>query len=88
MGRRKNLDPSIPLELSLPESLHAKVTLFLFSNVEGRVPLGAYSNFFIERIREYFGWKRVPLEPYGFPEGYFIAGPKEMIEAVEEKLRG
>ena len=88
MPRRKNLDPSIPLEIALPESVHARVTLLLFSTVENRVPLGAYSNFFIERVREFFSWRRLDLASYGMPEGYFIAGPKEMIEALEEKLRG
>ncbi len=86
MGRRKSLDPTIPLELSLPESLHTKVTVLLWSTVENRVPLGGYSNFFIERIREFFSWRRLPLEPYGLPEGYFIAGPKEMIDRVEAAL--
>lgn len=88
MPRKPNIDRPVPLEISLPESIHTRLMLHLFSELEGRVPKGSYSNFFIERIQEFFGWKRLDLTPLGFPQGFFIAGPKEMIEKVEESLRG
>lgn len=43
------------LTMSLPEDIRAKLDLHLFSEVENRVPMGAYQRFFIERIQEFFG---------------------------------
>lgn len=88
MPRRPDLDPPTQLEVSIPTSIRAQLDLSLFSNLEGRVPQGAYKTFFVERIKEYFNWKRLDLVPLGFPEGYFIAGPKEMVEHLERRLHG
>lgn len=87
MPRRPELDRPTLLNLSLPESVRAKLDLLLFSELEGRVPKGAYQDFFIARIQEFFGWKKISLTPYGFPEGYFVAGPKEMLEELEKELK-
>lgn len=86
-GARLSVDPTEPLQLKLPQTLLARLTLHLFSDLEGRVPKGKYKEFFCERIREYFEWRRVDLTPYGFPPGYFISGPKEMVEEVERRLQ-
>lgn len=51
---RPNIVRSVPLTTHLPEDIHARLTLYLFSEVEGRVPKGAYAKFFIERINEFF----------------------------------
>ena len=87
MPRKPNLDRPIPLTLKLPESVRGRLDLWLFSPLEGRVRQGSYQEFFVERIQEFFEWKRLDLTPYGFPAGYFIAGPKEMIAALEERLK-
>jgi hypothetical protein len=42
------------MNLHLPEDIRAKLDVYLFSAVEGRVPKGAYQAFFIERINEFF----------------------------------
>ena len=52
--------PSL-LHMSIPEDVRAKLDLYLFSELEGRVPKGAYQKFFTERIQEFFGWRRMDL---------------------------
>jgi hypothetical protein len=52
-GRPYVLRP-IPLTTSLPEDVHAKLMLYLYSEAEGKVPKGAISRFLVERINEYF----------------------------------
>ncbi len=54
MSRRPNIVPSVQLCLKLPEDIKAKLDLYLFSELEGRVPKGKYQEFFIERIKEFF----------------------------------
>ena len=87
MPRRPNLDRPMRLEINLPETLHTRLTLELFSELEGKIPKGKWSTFFTERAQEYFAWRRLSLDPFGFPPGYFIAGPKEMIDALERRLK-
>lgn len=88
MPRRPNIDPPTTLTLKLPESVRVRLDLVLFSELENRVPFGKYQEFFLERIREFFEWRRLDLTPYGYPQGYFVAGPKEMIDFLEDKLKG
>lgn len=86
-GRKPDLDPSVPMQLKLPGTIWARVTAHLFSDLEGRVPKGKIQEFFVARIREYFEWRRLDLAPFGFPPGFFVAGPKEMIDIVEADLK-
>lgn len=54
MPRRPNVVRPVRLTLMLPEDIRAKLDLHLWSEVEGRVPHGAYQQFFLARIAEYF----------------------------------
>lgn len=54
MPRPKNVVQTKPLTLALPVPLLTKVMLTLYSDLEQRVPTGAYQRFFSERIQEYF----------------------------------
>lgn len=54
MARRPNLIRSVKLTVMIPEDLHAKLALYLYSESELRVPVGAYQRFFVERITEFF----------------------------------
>ena len=45
MPRPRKLDRPVRLEISLPESLHAKLSILLFSPAEGCIPKGAWSEF-------------------------------------------
>lgn len=54
MSRPYNILRPTKLTLHLPEDVRAKLDLFLFSSVEGRIPKGAYQKFFIQLINEHF----------------------------------
>ena len=86
MSRRPNVIRPSLLHVSLPEDIRAKIDLLLWSELEGRVPKGAYQRFFVERIQEFFGWSRIDLTPFGYPQGFFVAGPKEMLDQVKLTL--
>jgi len=75
MPRRPSVIRPTSLHISLPEDVRVKLDLLLYSPIEQRIPRSAYQEFFAERIREFLGWRRLTLEPYGYPQGYFIAGP-------------
>jgi hypothetical protein len=88
MARPANTVRPATLHLHIPEDLKTRLDLFLWSALEVRVPHGAYTRFLIPLIREFFDWRALDLHPYGFPEGYFVKGPKEMIEILEQTLKG
>lgn len=52
MGRPPNILRPVKLTINLPEDIHARLTLHLFSEVEGKVPKGAYSKFLIDAINK------------------------------------
>lgn len=52
--KHPNIIRPVKLTLNLPEDVWTKMTLHLYSPVEGRVPHGAYSRFLSERINEFF----------------------------------
>ena len=54
MSRPPDILRPVRLHTTLPEDLHAKLTLYLFSESEQRVPKGAYQRFICERIVEFF----------------------------------
>jgi len=62
-GRRPNIEPSVATNLHLPETVRARLDLLLFSELEGRVPKGAYQRFFLERLQEFFTFKTRDLSP-------------------------
>lgn len=54
MPRPQNILRPIRLHTAFPEDIRAKMDLHLFSQVEGRVPHGAYQQFLIRLVREFF----------------------------------
>ena len=88
MGRRPHVIPSTQLNLAVPEDLFAKLTLHLYSELEGRVPHGSYSRFLCERIREYFTHQHLELAPYvgSEPGALSIQGRPEAIAAIKRAL--
>lgn len=86
MPRKPEVDRPTRLELKLPESLRTRLDLFLFSELENRVPKGKYQEFFAERVKEFFGYAKLDLTPFGFPAGYFVTGPKDMIAELQRRL--
>lgn len=54
MARPAKTTPSVNINLAVDPDLMAKVRLEVFSEVEGKVPHGAYSGFFNTVLKEYF----------------------------------
>jgi len=65
--RRPNIVRSTKLTVMIPEDTRARLDLFLYSEVEGRVPFGAYQKFFVERINEFLNEKALGLPPKKVP---------------------
>lgn len=76
------LDRPTYVRFKVPESVATRLRLILFSELEGRVPQGAYQKFFLERLNEFFNWRRVEVFP-GMP----VLGPPESIEALLTLLK-
>lgn len=83
---KKFAQPKIPLRLWLESDLRVRLDLMLFSDLEGRVPHGDYTRFFGRLLREYLDWEQLDMTAYGFPAGYFVKGPKEMVQKMRERL--
>ena len=90
MSRRPNTIPSIMLNVALPQPTHTRLTLHLFSEVEGRVPLGAYQRFFCERIDEFFSNGQLDLAPWAGtdPGAFVVSGSPETLIVLAKALKG
>lgn len=66
--------------------IRARMDLLLVSEIEGRVPHGKISEFVAERLREHFEWEELDLGLIGGPAGYFVRGPKAMIDWLRGRL--
>lgn len=87
-GRRPALSPTRALNTTLDEGLLAKVDLVLYSEVEQRVPKGAYQRFLSKLIRRFFEWRELDLAPYvgALPGTYVITASPETIDVLRRKL--
>lgn len=52
MPRPRKVDPSIRLEIKIPESVYTRLAMHLFSPAQGQVPYGAWSQFFAALAEE------------------------------------
>jgi len=86
--KRPNIIPSQQLNVALPLPLYMQLSAHLYSELEGRVPHGAYSRFLIELLRARFSEGALDLAPWlGSPAGAFVvSGPAETLMALKEKL--
>jgi hypothetical protein len=86
MARPRNVTPSRNLNVRIRAPLLDELSDHLFDELEQAVPYGAFSRFFEERITEFFRWKKIPLDLYGYPPGFFVVGPAEMTEEIIKQL--
>ena len=88
MSRKANLIPSKQLNVALPLPTFTQLSLELFSDLEQRVPHGAFSAFLTDRIREYFAHQHLDLAPFiGSESGALIvSGTPEAIQALRSAL--
>lgn len=54
MARPRKIDRPIEKTISFPESLVARVELELYSELEGKVPFGAWQKFLVGLIEDHF----------------------------------
>lgn len=90
MPRPKNLVKTVFLNVGLPEDIHTQMTLHLWSDMEQRVPHGAFQAFLSSLIREYFKTKSLDLAPYaGCDSGVFLVrGEPATLSVLEKTLKG
>lgn len=88
-GRKPLVDPSVSTNLHLPESVRTRIDLLLFSELEGRVPKGAYQRFFLERLNDFFTTRALDLAPYlgSLPGEHVVRARPDTIEAFERVLQ-
>ena len=85
MGKPSNIIRPIALRTTFPEDVRAKLDLHLWSELEGRVPQGAYQRFLIARIREFFESVSLDIGPWlepGSPPMIVRASPRT-IDALK-----
>lgn len=89
MSRRPNPIPSLQLNVALPLDVHTRLSAHLYSELEQRVPHGAYQKFLVELIRERFDGSALDLAPFieGLPAGVFrVSGTVEAIACLRMQL--
>lgn len=84
MPRAPNPIPSRKLTLMLPQTAVNRLEIYLWSELENRVPQGAYQQFFTARINEFFEHKQLDLAPWlGTPPGAMqISGNAETLSTL------
>lgn len=89
-GRPPAAVPSRPINTHLDEALMARLDLELYSELESRVPKGAYQRFFNTLLREYFASRQLDLAPFlgTLPGEATVRGDKLVVERLEAHLKG
>lgn len=74
--------------VTVPRDLWVRLTLSLFSPLEGRVPYGRYAEWLANAIREYFERETFDLAPYlsTLPEVHCIRAKPETVRALRAFL--
>ena len=67
MPRPRNTIRPVEIRLSLPETVRAQMDVELFSELEGRVPYGARTQFVQQLVQDYFRRKAEAAAVAGVP---------------------
>lgn len=88
MPRPKNLVPSQQLNVALPLPLYTRLGAYLYSDLEQRVPHGAYSRFLVNLLQGWFSQTQLDLAAYTHsdPGAFVVSGSPEAIEALRLTL--
>lgn len=70
------------LNTTLPEDVRAKLDLYLYSETEQRIPMGAYQKFIIERIQDFFRSAEPGFSPDDLPEADLV-DPGRVMDRTE-----
>ena len=90
MGRPKLVEPTERVHFHMPQGLYARIALSLHSEVEGRVPYGAWGNLVNPLLKDHLEHSTLDLAPYlGKPTGAFLVkGHPTVLASLEQKLKG
>lgn len=91
MPRKPAVTPNKHLHTTIPADLAARLDLLLWSELENRVPQGAYQDFICNAIRDFFNKRTVDISPYlpDTPPGqHFITATSDTLRLVLNQLRG
>jgi hypothetical protein len=68
--------------------LYLRLSAHLYSDLEHRVPYGAFSRFLIDLLQGFFAAKHLDLAPYvsSDPGAFLVSGTPEAIAALRAKL--
>ena len=88
MSRRPNALPSQMLNVALPLPLMTQLSARLYSELEGRVPHGAFSRFFVDLLRGEFTAAHLDLAPFtgSIPGAFVVQGSPEAIATLKHLL--
>lgn len=88
MPRPKKLNPSIPLNVALDAGLKARLDQVLYSELEERVPFGAYQKFFNLILTQALTSSRLDLSPFlgTNPGETIVRGDPASIERLKAHL--
>jgi hypothetical protein len=88
MARHANIIPSKQLNLALPLPIFTRLNIQLYSELEGRVPHGAFSRFMIDLLQQRFSQHQIDLAPFaGTPAGAcLVTGSPETIAVLRKLL--
>lgn len=88
MSKRANTIPSQQLNVALPLPLYTQLSSRLYSELEGRVPHGAYSRYLIDLLRGDFTDEVLDLAPFvgSIPGAFIIQGSPEAVSALKQLL--
>ena len=87
MARPKSLIERRFLHASIKTSILDRLDFRLYSEAEGRIPHGAYQELLEEVLSRHLEETRLDLAAFGFPPGFYVSGPKEMIQSLTERLQ-
>jgi len=85
MAKHPNLIPSQQLNVALPLPVYTQLSAYLYSELEGRIPHGAYSRHLTDLLRAQFAGKSLDLAPWvgSAPGAFVVNGTAEAIQQLE-----
>ena len=88
MAKTPNIIPSKQLNVALPLPLFVRLSAHLYSDLEGRVPHGAYSRCLIDLLQMHFAERSLDLAAYtgSAPGSLQVTGTVEAIAALTKVL--
>jgi hypothetical protein len=87
MPRKAAITPNKHLHTTIPADLAARLDLYLWSEVEGRVPQGAYQQFICVAIQKFFSERSIDIGPMiGLETPVILTGTPEALATLTTLL--